>query len=457
MGFAGAMARSAAELWDDNLWEELLAYTEAGIVVPIIGPASYSIEIDGRQVAIDAFVAEQLVGKLALPAGLPRDSGLNEVLLAYLRSDGRRERIYPTVLRILQEARLAPPELLKQLAEIRHFNLFVTTAFDPLLEMAINEVRFGGEQRTQTIAYAPNNKRDLPPEDAEAGRPIVYHLFGRVSALPYSYAISDEDVLEFLHALQSESRRPEHLLGRLEGAHLLIIGGNFSDWVARMFLRTTKGKRLSESRQVLEILADNRSAGDAGLVAFLTGFSKQTKIFPGDAHGFIGELWQRWRERHGAFDATGVAGWVPPPASMPEGAIFISYAREDLEEVRVLKSALDAAGLSVWFDFDRLAAGDTFDRKIRHYIRHCSLFMPVLSHHTEARNEGFFRREWRYALDRDLDIDPENPFIIPVVIDDTLNFSSLPDRFREVQITALPAGRPKAEFIARLKQIAGTR
>ena len=54
---------------------------------------------------------------------------------------------------------------MRRLAAIRHFNLFITTSFDPLLENAINEVRFGGEPLTQTIAYAPNNVRDL-----EAGR-----------------------------------------------------------------------------------------------------------------------------------------------------------------------------------------------------------------------------------------------------------------------------------------------
>lgn len=35
---------------------------------------------------------------------------------------------------IVQEAQLAPPLMLKQLAEIRHFNLFVTTGFDSLMK-----------------------------------------------------------------------------------------------------------------------------------------------------------------------------------------------------------------------------------------------------------------------------------------------------------------------------------
>jgi hypothetical protein len=81
----------------------------------------------------------------------------------------------------------------------------------------------------------------------------------------------------------------------------------------------------------------------------------------------------------------------------------------------------------------------------------------VLSHNTEARTEGFFRREWRYALDRDLDIDPSTPFIIPVGIDDTAQFTTLPRRFREIHITGLPEGRPTPEFIEQPKRIRGGR
>jgi len=142
---------------------------------------------------------------------------------------------------------------------------------------------------------------------------------------------------------------------------------------------------------------------------------------------------------------------------MPRGAIFISYAREDTAAVRTLKEALDAAGLTVWFDFDRLGAGDSFDLKIHQNIRRCSLFIPVLSRNTQARAQGFFRREWHYALDRDLEIDPSQPFIVPVAIDDTVDVATLPRRFREINITAAPEGRPSAEFIAQLKRIGGGR
>ena len=61
------------------------------------------------------------------------------------------------------------------------------------------------------------------------------------------------------------------------------------------------------------------------------------------------------------------------------------------------QARLDAAGLNVWFDFDRIGAGDPFELKIQKNIGNCSCFLAVLSRNTESRQEGFFRREWEYA------------------------------------------------------------
>jgi len=244
-----AVAIADGPLWDEDIWEDLLVYIEEERVIPIVGPASSTVLANGRTIALEDYVAGRLTSRLGLPSdALPPAPTLNEVVSLYLRRNGRREALYPRIRSIVQDAAFTTPKVLRQLAEIRQFNLFVTTAFDPLLETAINEVRFGGAPRTQTIAYAPNNVRDLETSKRSLIAPTVFHLFGKLSASP-SYAISDEDLLEFLNALQSESRRPERLFDELENNHLLIVGGNFSDWVARMFLRAAKRRRLSDPRE----------------------------------------------------------------------------------------------------------------------------------------------------------------------------------------------------------------
>jgi hypothetical protein len=67
--------------------------------------------------------------------------------------------------------------------------------------------------------------------------------------------------------------------------------------------------------------------------------------------------------------------------------------------------------------------------------------------HSHARSEGYFRLEWKLAIDRSHLMAPDRPFLVPVVIDDTDEADpSVPDRFHEVQWTYLPAGEAPAAF-----------
>lgn len=60
--------------------------------------------------------------------------------------------------------------------------------------------------------------------------------------------------------------------------------------------------------------------------------------------------------------------------------------------------------------------------------------MPVISATTQAREEGYFRLEWKLAVDRSHLMAHDRAFIVPVVIDDTLAAESrAPEKFREVQ------------------------
>jgi TIR domain-containing protein len=80
--------------------------------------------------------------------------------------------------------------------------------------------------------------------------------------------------------------------------------------------------------------------------------------------------------------------------------VFLSYASQDAEAAQHLCEALRNAGVEVWFDQSELRGGDTWDASIRKQIKNCALFIPVISRNTHARDEGYFRLEWRLAVDR---------------------------------------------------------
>jgi hypothetical protein len=136
--------------------------------------------------------------------------------------------------------------------------------------------------------------------------------------------------------------------------------------------------------------------------------------------------------------------------------IFISYAREDSAAVQELREGLNAHGLTVWLDLEKLTAGAQFNPQIQQYITEdCCCFLAVISKNTEARREGFFRREWDFALDRARGIHFETQFIVPVVIDDTGEPRALPLRFKELNFRRLPGGKVTPEFVQELKAIVG--
>jgi TolB-like protein/Flp pilus assembly protein TadD len=141
-------------------------------------------------------------------------------------------------------------------------------------------------------------------------------------------------------------------------------------------------------------------------------------------------------------------------ASVRAPAVFISYASQDAAAAQRICEALRGAGIEVWFDQSELRGGDVWDRQIRKQIHDCALFVPVISVHSDARREGYFRREWKLAVDRTADMAEDVAFLLPVVIDSTPDVSArVPDRFREVQWSRLPDGQTSPAFIEQVRRL----
>ena len=135
-------------------------------------------------------------------------------------------------------------------------------------------------------------------------------------------------------------------------------------------------------------------------------------------------------------------------------AAFISYASEDADAAVRVATSLRAAGIDVWLDQSELRGGETWDSAIKQQIKACALFIPIISAHSNARVEGYFRREWKLAVDRTHDMADDAPFLLPVVIDATSDANArTPDKFRDVQWTRLPGGDASASFVARVRRL----
>ena len=145
---------------------------------------------------------------------------------------------------------------------------------------------------------------------------------------------------------------------------------------------------------------------------------------------------------------------VPPPA---RGAVFLSYAREDTAAAQRIAEALRSHGVEVWFDQDELRGGDAWDGKIKKQIRDCTLFLPLVSKHTQERSEGYFRREWLLAVERTRDMHAGVAFVVPVVIDETREAdAAVPEEFMRYQWTRLSGALPTTQFVEQIKRLLET-
>jgi hypothetical protein len=96
--------------------------------------------------------------------------------------------------------------------------------------------------------------------------------------------------------------------------------------------------------------------------------------------------------------------------------VFISYARENIEEAKRIRADLVSAGVNVWFDQESLLPGQYWKITIKQAIRNSRYFLAVLSTYSVTKR-GYVQKELAEALEL-LDEFPESEiFIIPVRLD----------------------------------------
>ena len=176
-------------------------------VLPVVGPELLTVEWEGR--ADPALprrrrpAAERSTGFTGRAAeAASANHELNDAVSAARGREGAdqgplpaRPRHPATAPRRADRAVLTP---LRELAAIRHFDLFATTTPDDLLARALDAVRFDGtaDRRDRIRAETPDRAAPRYPRSASSEYTAVFYLFGKADVSPF-YAIHDEDALEF--------------------------------------------------------------------------------------------------------------------------------------------------------------------------------------------------------------------------------------------------------------------
>jgi hypothetical protein len=108
-------------------------------------------------------------------------------------------------------------------------------------------------------------------------------------------------------------------------------------------------------------------------------------------------------------EPTGVEGKGAPRA-------FLSYVREDIQQVTRLRNELERHGIDIWQDIDRLIPGKRWKAEIRDAIKSGDFFIACFSKNYAARSRTYMREELLTAIE-ELRLRPtDRAWFIPVLL-----------------------------------------
>ena len=118
--------------------------------------------------------------------------------------------------------------------------------------------------------------------------------------------------------------------------------------------------------------------------------------------------------------------------------VFLSHASEDKPIVRELCKQLSADGFDPWLDEERLLPGQDWNFEIAQALQKCDAILVCFSAHSTSK-EGYIQREYKKAMEYQLEKPEGSIFVIPVRLD----HCEIPFFLRELQCVDYPSGYEK--------------
>jgi hypothetical protein len=427
-------------------WDKLTNLVVERCVVPVIGPELLTLQEEGKEQGLYSLWGRELANQAGIAFSGGTEPSLYDVANVLSLKENSGDLAYD-IDAVIRRRPWPVPDVLKKLAEISSFSLYITTTIDHLLEKALRDAR-GENQHIDDIVFTPRgvkNRIDLPSHFGPTSAPVLYHLFGASSPAPDTFAKTEDDLIEYSWSLLDQQYSPDNLYDYLQKKTVLLLGCSFPDWLGRFFIRALSGHRHEETINIYYV----SPRCELGLADFLKR-RRANVVTTESTTDFVTKLHQLWRERCADQDKS-----ETPAAEMKSefkpGAVFLSYASEDRARVREIREQLEAANIDTWMDERALQPGDAFEQRIRENIRGAAFFLAIISRSFDKPSRalgGYVLKEWKWAEDASLERHKEDAFLQPIVIDDTPSGAQFVDTpYRDLHWTRLRDGRLPQEFI----------
>lgn len=293
---------------------------------------------------------------------------------------------------------------LRLLLESKLFRLVITTAFDPILEYALQKI--WGEELNVVNIHTPAAKHDRTKADILSSgnefneiNPTLFYAFGKIESESSIFAITD-DIKIYTIDCWLNIRKPRALLQYIQNKHIIAIGCDFEKWVIKFLWYILSHQSDIPTTSITNNIIDLNTEGKVAVNLSLkydeekksiADFLERKKFtFFVDSRDFTGRLGLELLDR---------LSDTPPM----EGYFFISYAHEDFDIANKVHTSLTKGKQSVWFDKRKLLFGDDFNDEIKRGIKRCYYFIPILSNTiiNDLRNgsirDRYYLKEWQQA------------------------------------------------------------
>lgn len=415
---------------NDRNWTLLIDAIQERKVVLIIGDNLFHLK-NQAETKINDYVLSRLNEKFS--QGQDKASTFTEVnenIIDYNyqnRRSGNITNIYYEINQILKSVDYECVPSLKELSRSGFFPLILSTSFFPNIP-DILEV-----QQPCVYVYKKSARSDINLSLLNPENPSLYFLFGKSSTLAKSYMVTEDDLLDYMHCWHDSDTRPSNISEFLAGKYLLVLGCDYPNWLFRFFWHSIKNFDISSIEEQAGIVSIEASNDDKDLRTFLSRIQANVCY---NASGFMEELSVRLKGLH-------KETYTHSESVLQANDVdfFISYASEDIEGAEfIAQTFIDCGSDKVWFDKERLKAGNDYERIIKASIMKAKRFIPVLSKNTLKPGSRFFRKEWCIAEEARQNNYPRE-YIVPIILDDCDVYSDgFPETFSKahcIHVSAL--------------------
>jgi len=420
-------------------WEKLLENIEVGKIIPVIGHGLYWIEKEGKGILLYDYLADKFEEMYEITSPPCANHRFYTVMLECLKKKNiLPEKLAKELKKVIESEELIPCNPLVQLARIKGFHLFITTAYDEFLFRAISEVRKGSQ--VDSFGYSPT-ARYINDRIGEClnntSCTLLFHILGDFSCP----SLTEADILETILELQKDLKETQlnipiiKLSTFLKKKSFLFIGCGYDDWLFRLFIRAVANEEYllqqkpHPNKFISDNLLDNKKDPFNEFPTFLMNYQSEVYHIC-NGKEFVDTLFKKLEAEH--------PDQVIPLSVYP-AKIFISFKRTNESAAVNLAENLRSDGFDVWLE--GIKPGDPVDEEILKAIEERTFFIPIISRESKKFEPtkgklGYYIHEWGWAYsNHKAGRNPKK--IIPVRIDDS---TWMYDKFENFSFVSIPGG-----------------